>query len=304
MANSYIYIPGLARADAGGGDMLTILRNLFWVMDRDGDVGRDRYMLDVVRHLTGKGCTPLLCRARLRWMQVPRASKAMHILGTVGQNVLRKEDATKTVPVKMSLGFDMTPCSLPEFLAQPRPSAAVAAAAGDPPLNVLADGDTLYLVGHSNANGGSMSYKCLSPVAHHHRIGEGGCKGWQHMERWHVDPVVTAALLIDDGLPRARLDIAVLACFSGGVAEEERQTVQSFAQRLAGALAGHGYEQITVSGALGLTSGSEQSLNVKGGYTVGEDGKTLTVDPNQRGSSAPDPASFTSRFFRFFRPRP
>ena len=68
-----------------------------------------------------------------------------------------------------------------------------------------------------------------------------------------MDPLALAALLRDEGLPKTHKHIEMWMCYGAGLALAGEQTVQSFCQRLAGALGGFGYSRIQVRGVLGLT---------------------------------------------------
>jgi hypothetical protein len=50
-------------------------------------------------------------------------------------------------------------------------------------------------------------------------------------------------------------------CYGAGLALANEQSVQPFCQRLAGALAGFGYNEIKVTGAAGLVLGPDLSVN-------------------------------------------
>jgi hypothetical protein len=67
----------------------------------------------------------------------------------------------------------------------------------------------------------------------------------------------------------------------GGLSLTSEQTVQSFCQRLAGALSGFGYKQIKVRGTFGMVMGPDLSVNPSLTPTLTPVGKKLVVDPNK-----------------------
>jgi hypothetical protein len=115
-------------------------------------------------------------------------------------------------------------------------------------------------VGHGNQRGGTLTYKVPVPSSHvvqdqqvaEHQPGACPISG-THFEKWYVDPLALAALLRDEGLPKTHKHIEMWMCYGAGVALAGEQTVQSYCQRLAGALGGFGYSRIQVRGVLGLT---------------------------------------------------
>jgi hypothetical protein len=225
----------------------------------------------------------------------PGPQKAFGLLGLPSGNVLSREAGVAPKPMKMSVGTALTPCTAPEFLAQPMPSSSKTKA-----LAGVSKGDTLYIVGHSNALGGSLTYKCPA-LGHAVKTARSpGCEGWQHAGKRHIDPVTLASLLVNEGLPAGiAFDIALVACFSGGLEDDGLQTVQCFAQRLAGTLGGRGYK-CRVFGATGLTSSGKGEARVARGAAKTPDG-TILLDPRTTEEMGDAPGQpFYRRFFRMF----
>lgn len=312
MARSYIYVPGLARPGVAAGSVEDQVRATFEILSINGPVRRvnsDNYMDGAMQVLVAKGAIPVACETQLRWItfgtvRTTRSSKAFEILGQPSANLAKRTLDKPAMPIKTAIvQATLSPCTLPQYLAQPRASVARHAPG---PLARLEGGDTLYIVGHSNPNGGALTYKCIDPLDLHHEAGRGGCKAILHSARWSIDPVVTASLLVDEGLPKVELEIVVVACFSGGVAADDLQTVQSFAQRLAGALNGRGFERIRVAGATGLTVASPEmaEIEVIREFDKRPDG-TLAFDTSKTEVMSDDADAalpFYKRFFRFFDP--
>ncbi len=127
-----------------------------------------------------------------------------------------------------------------------------------------------------------------------------GCDGWQHAEKRHIDPVTLGSLLINEGLPKGvQFDIAMVACFSGGLDDDSLQTVQCFAQRLAGTLSAHKVK-CRVYGATGLTSSSNSEVEVATKATKQPDGKILLDHTTKKTLRDDKNMPFYKRFFRFF----
>lgn len=299
------------------------VRDAFGMMTQSGShtsIRADQYMVGTLGVLQSKGVTPIDCSRSLKWVEVPamvqnpdsgalkiaehskgvQGGKAFRLLGRTSDNVLSRTAGNKAVPVKMSVGTTLQPCTAPEYLAQPQTTKS--GTTGAKPLAVLRAGDTLYIVGHANANGGCLTYKCPSDG---HVIStdeqEPGCRGWQHCAKWHIDPTTLTTMLIDEGLPKVRLDIVMLACFSGGVENDEWQTVQCYAQRVAGGLAGWGYRNLHVFGAKGLTSAGDSEMEVAGSMTRNDQG-VLELDTfNKQTMRGQGNQPFYKRWFRFFR---
>lgn len=314
MSKSYMYVPGLAMPPL-------VAQQAASVQAFIDKIGRafdgDRYMTEMVETIRRKGATAVDCRQSLHWVQIPKGdpptrarshavtapprpgtgnmAKAFAKLGAPSANILSLKPGEAATPMKMTTGTTLTPCTAPEYMAQPMPSSSKTKA-----LAAVGRGDTLYIIGHSNALGGSLTYKC--PALGHivHTATAPGCEGWQHSEKRHIDPVTLGSLLINEGLPAGtKFDIALVACFSAGLEDRELQTVQSFAQRLAGTLAGRGY-QCSVYGATGLTSSSDSNeVRVATETTKLADG-TIKLNPMSHttlrdGGGQP----FYRRFFRF-----
>jgi hypothetical protein len=102
---------------------------------------------------------------------------------------------------------------------------------------------------------------------------------------WHVDPTTLAALLVDEGLPITHQNIEMIMCYGTGLSLTSQQTVQSFCQRLAGALSGFGYKQIKVRATFGMAMGPDLSVNPSLTPTSTLVGKKLVeklvIDPNK-----------------------
>ena len=315
MPKSLIYVPGLAMPQLVVKQAKTAQE---FNAKIESEFRGDSYMTDMVAVIQNKGAIPADCRQSLRWIQIPKAPpprpthrrtpalsslpdprrpgarKAFDMLGLPSSNVLSLEAGVSAKPMKMSVGVTLTPCTAPEYMAQPMPSSAKTKA-----LASLASGDTLYIVGHSNALGGALTYKC--PALNHvvKTRTTSGCEGWQHAEKRHIDPVTLGSLLINEGLPPGlAFDISLVACFSGGLDNTELQTVQCFAQRLAGTLGGRGY-RCRVYGATGLTS-SRDEVQIARGAVKQPDG-TILLNPNSTETLKDAPGQpFYRRFFRFF----
>lgn len=309
MSKSWLYVPGLAVPNRGAAQDF---------QDRISDTfPDDPYLSDMVKTLLHKGATPLGCEQSLRWIEIPQApvpedklhpssvrppprvaapalpsAKAFKILGRPEDNLLGRQAGGKPEPITVKLkGYDVLPCTAPQFISQAKPSVGRTHA-----LASIGKGDTLYVVGHSNPNGASLSYRFPPPPAHDIKK----CNGTWHCEQRHVDPVTLASLLVDEGLPAdVKFEIAVVACFSAGVEDDSRQTVQSFAQRLAGALAGRKFK-CRVYGATGMTFGKGNEVKVATNLEPGPNGElVLDWQTRSRLDDLPN-APFYRRFFRSF----
>jgi hypothetical protein len=140
---------------------------------------------------------------------------------------------------------NLEPCTAAEYLAQPKGKVllqnnqAPAEPNGAKPLASLQADDILYIVGHGNPLGATLTYKVPPPASHPVRDrGLGGeqpgrCANGEHLERWHVDPNTLAALLVDEGLPTTHENIEMVMCYGAGLSLTSEQTVQPFCQRLA-----------------------------------------------------------------------
>lgn len=319
MAKSYLYVPGLAQtelvtsqAKAGAA---------FAKKVADAFPG-DPYVIDMVATLQNKGAIATDCRQSLRWIEIPvpagqadalhptgpagaaaapaaanHRHKAFKVLGLPKDNVLALQPGGSMTPPVLSLGVDLVPCTAPQYMAQPMSSSARTRA-----LAGIAKGDTLYIVGHANAMGGSLMYKCPA-LGHEVSVRGGpGCQGWEHSEKRHIDPVTLASLLINEGLPEGiSFDIAVVACFSGGLDNPDWQTVQPYAQRLAGTLTARKYP-CRVYGATGLTSSTGKVDVQVARKAVQKPDGTVQLAPLDK-ERLPDEKGnpFYKRFFRFFK---
>lgn len=265
----------------------------------------DPYMRDMVTTGLGKGAQAVDCRQALRWIEIPRGdmpvNKGLQKLTGRGAhpvraNVLSLKAGEAAKPMSMTLGFAQVPCTAPEYIAQPMPSTSATKS-----LAGVGKGDKLYIVGHANALGASLTYKW--PAVGHVTAAPGtpqGCAADSHAEKRHIDPVTLGSLLVNEGLrPGIKFDIVMVACFSGGLADEMLQTVQCFSQRLAGTLAGRGY-RCTVYGANGLTSSAHGEVKVASATTLQEDGsiriRPLSAVPVVDEGKVP----FYRRFFRAY----
>jgi hypothetical protein len=293
----------------------------------------DNYISKMVRTIEQKGAVPTDCGQYLHWILLPEppvTQKAFRTLGNVSGNVLART-LPETAPihhshhrwliipnggkmpepmplaVKGASASTFTPCSAPEYLGQPLPSTALFRTKA---LAGVAKNDTLYIIGHCNAQGGSLSYKC--PAVGHNiktKKSPNGCGGSSHCEKRFIDPVTLATLLINEGLPpKIPFDIALVACYSGGLEDDSLQTVQCFGQRLAGSLSARGY-RCRVYGATGLTSSEngvfqvarEAQWQFDGKIHLNEALKVSETDEPDEDAPAVDPRQpFYKRFFRFY----
>lgn len=305
MTTSWMYVPGLAVPDS-------VCRQVRTGQDFQAKINaafpNDVYMRDMVKTMLGKGAKPLDCRQALRWIEIPRAGMPANkglqkLVGKdnhpVGSNVLARKPGEAATAMKMTVGFALVPCTAPEYIAQPMPSTAVTKS-----LAAIGRGDRLYIIGHANALGGSLTYKWPA-VGHVTKTFQtpAGCAGSSHAEKRHIDPVTLASLLVNEGLrPGIKFDIVMVACFSGGLADDDLQTVQCFSQRLAGALAGRGY-QCTVYGATGLTSSGGGEVKVASGTTLQGDKSILLDVQNAVAVTDQGNVPFYRRFFRAYNGR-
>jgi hypothetical protein len=319
--SKYLYVPGLAMPELVVRQAKTADEFKAKVQSTFSD---DYYMKNMVPLVLNKGAMPLDCRQSLQWVSIPKpakphhhrsdavtslpdpaqlksqhqgAAKAFKVMGSQATNVLSREAGVQAAPMNMTVGHTLNPCSAPEYLAQPMPSANKTQA-----LAKVGRGDTLYIVGHSSAQGGSLTYKL--PALGHILKSEKtpyGCDGFQHCEKRHIDPVTLASLLVNEGLPaNTSFDIALVACYSGGLDNDELQTVQCFAQRLAGALGGRGYK-CRVYGATGMTfAGDNGNVEVAKIAKLQDDGK-IRLNYNSKENQADTRwTPFYRRFFRFY----
>ena len=235
-----------------------------------------------------KGVTPINCGHAFRWVMITSqemevytskssgmryldadrkmyTSKAFKVLGAPQDNYMALTAGTRTAPKELAYDRGEDPhCIGSEYSAQRKP--AEPADQNRPariellPLEHLRDDDILYIVGHGNQRGGTLTYKV--PVPGFHRVQDASVAQRQpavctvpdkHFEKWYVDPTALAALLRDEGLPKTHKCIEMWMCYGAGMNLAGEQTVQSYCQRLAGALGGFGYKRIQVGGVLGLT---------------------------------------------------
>ena len=109
-----------------------------------------------------------------------------------------------------------------------------------------------------------MTFKCLPPDSHPVRdkgSNQPGCETAKHAQKWYIDPTTLASLLLAEGLPKTHKMLELVMCYGAGLNLAEEQVVQPYAQRLAGALAGFGYNKIQVRSAKWLVIGSTLAIN-------------------------------------------
>jgi hypothetical protein len=242
-----------------------------------------------------KGVVPINCGRAFRWVMITTTemdvytsecsgmryldanrkmytSKAFKVLGAPQDNYMALTAGPRTPPKELAYDVnDVRRCIGTEYSAQRKTFDSDAqdqpARIELRPLEHLRDDDLLYLVGHGNQRGGTLCYKV--PVPAYHRVQDQRVAEAQpgvcgitstHNEKWYVDPLALAALLRDEGLPKTHKLIEMWMCYGAGMALAGEQTVQSYCQRLAGALGGFGYKRIKVRGVLGLTYG-DLSIN-------------------------------------------
>jgi hypothetical protein len=256
----------------------------------------DPFMADSVETLCNhRGVAPINCGRALRWVMITSTemevytsrssgiryldkdrkmytSKAFKVLGAPQDNYMAHTAGTRTPTKELAYNINDVPhCIGAEYSAQRRvfdqnvqnQPARVELR----PLEHLHDDDLLYIVGHGNQRGGTLTYKVPVPAAH--RVQDQQVAERQpavcavtdkHFEKWYVDPLALAALLMDEGLPKSHKEIEMWMCYGAGMTLPGEQTVQSYCQRLAGALGGFGYKRIKVRGVVGLTYG-DLSIN-------------------------------------------
>lgn len=284
----YVYLPGLARDDFVEQED-TKLDDKIAAAFRD-----DGYITDVVRYWKQRGATVLDCGRPLRWVLVSAHDKLFNgkkhtlrhparevtrpgILGKPSENLLGKRPGAAPVAPKFDYRTNVASsyCYVARRLAQPMTSTPPLAKRGIWKANLRGVGarDTLYIIGHCNETGASLSYKMPTAA----RCADGACTK-KHTDLFSVDAVTLAALLIDEGLTTNLERIEVVGCFTGGVEVEAVQSVQPFAQRLAGALAGFGFSRLKVAGAMGLTSAPRRGGLVAQGKMTREAGGYFVED--------------------------
>jgi len=308
----YVYVPGLARAELtqapcqDSQSFMIKIRSAFGYRKKtvvngsvSDSVEDDHFMTGAVTALfESKGAAPLDCGRYLRWIQLSSMGrstqgKAFELLGTPQQNLLALKAGDKPKAPKAlqyGNGVHLQPCLATEYFAQvkgkvlPSNNQVQAEANGAKPLAGLQAEDILYIVGHGNPLGATLTYKVPPPASHPVRdraIGggqPGRCANDEHQERWHVDPNTLAALLVDEGLPSSHENIEMVMCYGAGLSLTSEQTVQPFCQRLAGALSGLGYRRIKVRGAYGLVIGPDLAVNP----SLRLEGKKLIINPNRQ----------------------
>jgi hypothetical protein len=277
----HIYLPGLARGDFIE-DTRSVNEKVTTAFSIDG------YITDVVKYWMQRRAEVIDCGRPLRWVLVsapPRTSAARVVtrpgllLGRPDDNILaRKAGAAPKAP-----GFnyrkpleDDSFCIVARRLAQPMPSnpparlrvgwSARLRAGWKANLERVAADHTLYIIGHCSETGTSLSYHMATAA----RCAVASCDK-KHAELYSVDAVTLASLLVDEGLTANLERIEVVGCYTGGLEVDAVQTVQPFAQRLAGALSGFGFASVKVAGAKGITSRS--TVKVAGRHKLYVQGK-------------------------------
>ena len=326
---SYIYIPGLARSsfvnsptyDLQG--FLNRVRTTFGYLDKDvvGQNSRvkpedDAFMMGAVKALcTTKGAKPLDCGQSMRWVQISsgKVKSKVFKFGSPQKNILSRKAGQNPVAPK-ELEYDrahQSPCLAAEYMAQMKRALPVrqgedkAEPAERKALAGLKSDDTLYIVGHGNPLGATLTFKCPPPASHPVRDKgkdedqPGACNNSEHLEKWYVDPTTLAALLVAEGLPTTHKNIEMVMCYGAGLAVSNEQTVQSFCQRLAGALFGFGFNQIKVRGAVGLVMGGDLSVNPSITPRETRDGVKLIINTSPSQYVKPTDANYKKLFQTF-----
>jgi hypothetical protein len=325
----YVYVPGLARDEFVGRPCKDLkeykdrIRNVFGYREKRVHNGYDHsntaypdiFMTGAVGALcSSNGATPVNCGRTLRWVLLStghrqtHTSKAFKRLGAPQENLLGLKPGMPKPPKELEYDVDHTPqCLAAEYMAQPKRMTPAPKIGNQPEkidptaLSGLQRDDILYIVGHGNQRGGTLTYK-VAPRASHPVRDEaidadqpGTCKEREHQERWYVDPLTLAALLVDDGLPITHKKIEMVMCYGAGIRLAKEQTVQSFCARLAGALGAYGYKQIEICGTVGLVM---SDLAVNPSLTPRADGK-LTINTGAKHQVKPtDPGH--GNLFRTF----
>jgi hypothetical protein len=326
----YVYVPGLAR-DAFVArpckdlkEFKERIRTVFGYLDKrvhNGQVSPnmthpDIFMTGAVGALCRSGgTTPVNCGRALRWVLLSTGdrqtykSKAFKRLGAPQENLVGLKPGMPKPPKELEYDGDHTAqCLAAEYMAQPKRMTPAPKIGNQPEkiepkaLSGLQPDDILYIVGHGNQRGGTLTYK-VAPLSSHPVRDEaidadqpGKCKEREHLERWYVDPLTLAALLVDDGLPITHKNIEMVMCYGAGMSLAKEQTVQSFCGRLAGALGAYGYKKIKVRGTVGLVM---SDLSVNPSLTPRADGK-LTINTGDEHEVKPtDPRH--GKLFRTFK---
>jgi hypothetical protein len=282
----------------------TKVKNTFgWLFKNTGAHQRwsDSFMDGAVKSLLAQSAEGLDCTVNLNWIQISaddrkHTSKALKVMGAAQDNMLTKKAGDKLVGAKgkdaqgnvikipgksqgpKDLDYDEVQqpmCMAAEFLAQlmPPPPAVPKQGAPEPipartsekgALGELQKDDVLYIVGHGNQRGGTMTFKCPPPESHLVRdkgSKQPGCETQEHQEKWYIDPHTLASLLLAEGLPKTHKMLELVMCYGAGMNLADEQVVQPYAQRLAGALTAFGYGKIQVRSAKGLVVGPTLAVN-------------------------------------------
>lgn len=256
-ADKYVYSPMLARSDIIGQvpDFATALDRTFGTADKYNTLA----LAEVQSRFSAK---PVMPGQALKWIDVSTLSRKIFRqgkagpLGSLHDNMLSKTPGQKVQAPKdttiMFGGTDVSDpkfwgCTAKTFLAQcnTRPKDSRQA------LKDLKSEDELYIVGHCCYRGDYMSYKSAAPLG----CGDKNCHREHHDIR-QIDPATLAGLLELEGLPKTFKSIYLVGCWTGGLDMDSEQSVQPYAQRLAGALKGWGYNKIVTYGMTGIADGS------------------------------------------------
>jgi hypothetical protein len=236
-------------------------------------------------------------------------SKAFKLLGAPQDNYMGLKPGKPNPPKELVYDVADTPhCVGSEYMAQQKgkplaPNDQNQPARIEPQaLAGLQDDDILYIVGHGNQRGGTLTYKVPVPSSHPVQDEQeaerqpGVCAAGEHLEKWYVDPATLAALLVDEGLPITHKKIEMVMCYGAGMALAGEQTVQPFCQRLAGALGGYGYKRINVRGTLGLVM---SDLSINPSLTPSREGGNLIINTGVKHQVKPN-ASGHAKLYRSF----
>lgn len=248
----YIYVPGLAREDC------VKSKEKFDEKIADFFSG-DPFIESAVKALQKKGAKGIDCGKELKWLDTSKVPKAFKKMGAVSDNILsRKVGQQPQAPRKLGIlehpHMESIWCHVKEMLAQPMPLNIK----GKKALQTLGAKDMLNIVGHGNPRGGSLGFRTYTVET----CSKKNCTA-SHRVFWSVDPVTLASLLIDEGLPKGHKSIQMVQCFGAGLSEEEYQTVQPYAERLARTLRDQGYKSINVGGAVGIVWGPDLKVSPK-----------------------------------------
>ena len=262
----YIYVPCLAREE------VLRLEGTFEQKIK-GIFAGDPFINSAVAALMKKKAKGIDCGKALKWVDTSTVPKAFNKMGSTKDNILSRKVGQK-LQAPRDMGLLEFPslgplwCHVKEMLAQPQPISIK----GKGALRTLLAEDMLNILGHGNPRGGSLGFRTFT----HERCTKPNCK-LDHRVFWSVDPVTLASLLIDEGLPKRHKKIQMIQCFGAGLSEEEYQTVQPYAERLAGALRDRGYKSVQVGGAVGLVWGGDLTVSPKIIRELPKDGDRLLV---------------------------